>query len=78
MDTNLKSHSNKFELDERKKVFITETIWIVSYYSDENDIVVTAFNNKEAAKKCYTYFKNEYDVCAIDECPTYKHFIITD
>ena len=63
-----------------KKVFKSDKLWIVSYYDYDGDIFVTAFDNKEAAENCYTFFKNEKGVCecALDECPIYKHFIIAD
>lgn len=49
-------------------------IFIVTYWDNGLEPVVTAFNNQVSAEKCYSYFKKEHDGCCIDEVPVYKHF----
>ena len=51
-------------------------IWIVSYFC--NGIVVTAFENEDAAKKCFEYFSKKYKYAEIDKAPVFKHFNCTD
>lgn len=53
---------------------MTESIWVVTYWEFGTEPVVTAFNNEEAAIKCYDYFKKCYDECRLDECPIYSIF----
>ena len=50
-------------------------IWVVSYYNIEQDPVVTVFDNKDNAMKCYSYFLGNYDRVNIDECPIYSTFV---
>lgn len=45
-----------------------KSIWIVTYWDIDSEPVVTAFNNEEAANKCYKYFKQCHDGCCLDEC----------
>lgn len=52
-------------------------VWVVSYitsYTLKTEPVVTVFNNKEAAERCYTYFKKKYGTVYIDEAPLYNRF----
>ena len=49
-------------------------VYVVTYWDNEVEPVVTVFDNQENAKKCYSYFKKEHDGCCIDEVPVYKHF----
>lgn len=51
-----------------------DSIWIVTYWDSDSEPVVTAFNNEEAANKCYEYFKKEHYGCCLDECPVYSTF----
>ncbi len=51
-----------------------DLIWIVTYWESDRVPVVTAFNNEEAANKCYKYFKKEHYKCCLDECPVYSTF----
>ena len=57
------------------KGVIVRSIWIVTYYDMGDDPVVTAFDNKLAAIKCYEFFLGEHDKVNIDEVPIYKSFI---
>ena len=50
------------------------TVYIVSYI-DNDESVVTAFDNIESAVKCRDYFKNIYGNATIDEVPVYSTFI---
>ena len=52
-----------------------EFIWIVTYWDFGNDPVVTAFNNEETANRCYKYFKKHHELCCLDKCPIYSHFL---
>ena len=49
-------------------------IFVVTYYDMGQDPVVTVFNNKPAAVRCYEYFFEKHDVVNIDEAPVYKMF----
>lgn len=51
-----------------------EDVWVVTYYDIGDDPVVTVFNNKLAAIKCYKYFLGEHDKVNIDKTPVYKSF----
>lgn len=53
-----------------------ENIWVVSYYDMGEDPVVTVFENKLAALRCYEYFLGEHDRVNIDEAPIYQSFIV--
>lgn len=52
-------------------------IWIISYYDVGDDPVVTPFDNKDAATKCYEHFIGEHDRVNIDECEVYSSFIVS-
>ena len=49
-------------------------VWVVTYWDKNEEPVLTAFNNKETAERCYEYFKKGHDGCCIDELPVYSHF----
>lgn len=53
-------------------------IWVVSCYNIEQDPVVTVFDNKDNAMKCYSYFFGNYDRVSIDECPIYNTFAFAE
>ena len=51
-------------------------VWIVSYWDYfSKEPVVTVFDNEEAANKCYKYFKTGNELCWLDKCPIYSHFL---
>ena len=52
-------------------------VYVVTYY-DMSDTVVTCFNNKENAYKCYQYFSDKYKNVTIDKCEVYTNFIIKE
>lgn len=53
-------------------------IYIVTYYDkDAREPVVTAFDNRDAAERCYEAFKVNYDVVSIDRAPVYKSFEVS-
>lgn len=63
------------------RVYVVSYIMGVGYTTDSlpDEPVVTVFNNKEAAKKCYEQFKKEgkYSV-SLDRCPIYKTFKVKE
>ena len=59
---------------EKNNDITDKMIFIVTYWDNGLEPVVTAFNNQVSAEKCYSYFKKEHDGCCIDEVPVYKHF----
>lgn len=48
-------------------------IYVVTYW-DDDEPVVTLFDNREAANKCYQYLKNYHTGCCVDECEVYSLF----
>ena len=59
---------------EKNNDITDKMIFIVTYWDNGLEPVVTAFNNQVSAEKCYSYFKKEHDGCCIDKVPVYKHF----
>lgn len=55
------------------------TVWAVTCYKLGEDPIVTVFDNKQAAFKCYSYFLDtNYDKVNLDEVPIYKEFLYND
>lgn len=53
-------------------------MYIVTYYDKgAREPVVTAFDNRDAAERCYEDFKDKHDVISIDCAPVFKSFEIT-
>lgn len=50
-------------------------IYIVTYWDDNKEPVVTAFDNKEAAESYYNYSINKHKGCCLDETKIYSSFI---
>ena len=53
-------------------------IWIVTYWDEGDEPIVTAFDNKIAADYCYRAFRDCHDGCCIDETHLYHSFNISD
>lgn len=51
-------------------------VYIVTYWDAGEEPVVTAFSNRDAADRCYRYFKIDHDGCCIDECNIYQDFYV--
>lgn len=49
-------------------------VFVVTYWDNGVEPVVTVFDNQENAEKCYSFFKGKHDGCCVDEVPVYKHF----
>ena len=51
-------------------------VYVVSYRkSDESELIVSVFDNYEAASKMYAYFsENTLGLVQVDECPLYGEF----
>ena len=49
-------------------------VYVVTYWDNGVEPVVTVFDNQENAEKCYSFFIKEHDGCCVDEVPVYKHF----
>lgn len=49
-------------------------VYIVSYWSYGRPPVVTAFDDEDAANRCYECFSAWHDGCSIDKVPVYSHF----
>lgn len=49
-------------------------VYVVTYWDDGLEPVVTVFDNQENAEKCYSFFVRRYSGCCIDEVPIYSHF----
>lgn len=50
-------------------------VWIVTYWDFDQEPVVTPFNNRENAEKCWAYFKEIHDGCCLDECEVFSKFL---
>jgi len=55
----------------------SNTVWIVTYWDNGDEPVVSPFNNEDAARKCYEYFKTCHDGCCIDKCDIFSNFSLT-
>lgn len=53
-------------------------IWIVTYWDFDQEPVMTPFNNRENAEKCWAYFKEIHDECYLDECEVFSTFLTPD
>lgn len=53
---------------------VKSKIYIVTYWDKDEEPVVSPFNNKDAAYKCYNYFKEIHDGCCIDKCNVFSSF----
>ena len=56
----------------------TGNVWIVVYYSDDDEPVVTPFANYQAANECLQYFRKEYPYCYMEEWEPLKYFTQPD
>ena len=50
-------------------------VWIVTYWDFGQEPVVTPFNNRKNAEKCWAYFKEIHDGCCLDECEVFSKFL---
>lgn len=51
------------------------TVWIVSYFDhDDNEATVSCFEEEEAARQCFEYFKTTHEHVAIDKAKVYTGF----
>lgn len=53
---------------------VDETVFVVTYWDNGLEPVVTVFDNRENAEKCYSFFIKRHSGCCVDEVPVYKHF----
>lgn len=51
-------------------------VYVVTYWDNGLEPVVTVFNNQENAEKCYLFFKEKHDGCCMDEVLIYSNFDI--
>lgn len=49
-------------------------VYVVTYWDDGLEPVVTVFDNQENAEKCYSFFIKRHSGCCIDEVPIYSNF----
>jgi hypothetical protein len=49
-------------------------IYIVTYWDNGQEPIITVFNDKEAADNCYDYFKDKHDHICIDKSQVYSTF----
>ena len=53
------------------------SIYAVTYWNDNEEPVLTLFDNRDAAKSCWEYFGERHDHCIIDKIPkVYSTFTI--
>ena len=61
--------------DRRGRSKTMDYVYIVTYYDKgAREPVVTAFDNRDAAERCYEDFKDKHGVVSIDRAPVYKSF----
>ena len=49
--------------------------WSVIYWDEGEEPIISLFDNEEAARKCYEYFKTNHDGCCIDKCNIFSDFL---
>ena len=49
-------------------------LWIVTYWDGTQEPTVTAFDNEEAAQRCYETFKLLHEGICLDQVPVYHDF----
>ena len=49
-------------------------VYVVTYWDNGLEPVVTVFDNQENAEKCYSFFVNRHSGCCVDEVPVYSNF----
>ena len=59
---------------EKNNGTVDRTVFVVTYWDNGLEPVVTVFDNRENAEKCCSFFIEKHDVCCMDEVPLYKHF----
>ena len=59
---------------EKNNDIMDKKVFIVTYWDNGLEPVVTVFDNQENAEKCYSFFVKRHSGCCIDEVPIYKHF----
>ena len=52
-------------------------VYVVTYWDDVLEPVITVFDNQENAEKCYSFFVKRHSGCCVDEVPIYSKFLIT-
>ena len=48
--------------------------WIVTFWDGTQEPTVTAFDNEEAAQRCYETFKLLHEGICLDQVPVYHDF----
>lgn len=69
-------HKTNFcpDCGEKNDDTVYKTVFIVTYWDNGLEPVVTAFDNQENAEKCYSFFIKSHSGCCIDKVPVYSHF----
>ena len=52
-------------------------VWIVTYWDNNQEPIVTAFDNEYNANKCYLYFKSTHVNCIMDKTYLYNKFSVS-
>ena len=72
-DEDFKKDKNKntsYNKDNKEECFA-----VIYYDYDRKEPVITVFNNREAAIKCYEYFcEQKYKYVCVEDCPVYTNF----
>lgn len=53
---------------------MTKSVWVVTYWGQNENPTTTIFTNEEHARKAYEYFSELHENCSIDFCPIYETF----
>ena len=51
-----------------------EHVYVVTYWDNGEEPVLTAFNNEDVAGDCFKYFRKQHDGCCFDTLPIYSKF----
>ena len=51
-----------------------KSVYVVTYWDDGEEPVVTVFDNADAATRCMDSFSESHDGCCLDECEVYMEF----
>ena len=55
---------------------MNKEVWSVIYWDEGEEPIISLFDNEEAARKCYEYFKPNHDGCCIDKCSIFSNFLV--
>ncbi len=61
-----------------RKVKNSMNVYVITCWDNENEPIVTVFDNSVAAQTCYDNFLGKYKNVCIDDCPVYSRFTVSE